>query len=314
MHGSEPAGPPRDRPLFVVFNATSGAQPAREAQAAIESVLRKAGRPHELIACSATGGLAAATRRAAALARPGGGARVAAGGDGTLNAVAQAALADDLPFGVIALGTFNYFARAQSLPLEPADATRALLAGGLRPVQVGQVNGQVFLVNASLGLYPQLLADREQFKARFGRRRSVALLAALVTILRSRERLELTIESPQGARRIRTAALVVDNNRLQLEQLGLPEADAVESGRLVAMFVKPASPSALLRLLSRALLHRLDGSRDVERLAVRRLRVTQARGAPYAIVPVAIDGEALRMQLPVEFSVAARPLRLLAPR
>jgi diacylglycerol kinase family enzyme len=228
--------------------------------------------------------------------------------------VAQAALAADLPFGAIALGTFNYFARAQSLPLDAAEAARAALLPGLRPVQVGLVNGRVFLVNASLGLYPQLLADREHFKARYGRRRLVAFAAALGTILRAGRRLSLVVETPRETRTILTAALVVDNNRLQLEQLGLPEAGAVEQGRLVAMFVKPAAPSALLRLLARALLHRLDGTREVERLAVRGLRVTLRGGPGRATLPVAVDGEPLRMSLPLEFSVAPRPLRLIAPQ
>lgn len=247
------------------------------------------------------------------LARASGGALVAAGGDGTLNTVAQAALADDLPFGAIALGTFNYFARAQSLPLEPRAAAEAVLAPGLRPVQVGLVNGRVFLVNASLGLYPQLLADRERFKQRFGRSRPVAFVAALATILHAGRRLRLAVETPQDSRIVVTTALVVDNNRLQLEQLGLPEARAVEAGRLVAMFVKPASTGALIALLARALLRGIEGSEQVERLALRRLQVTLARGPAHAVVPLAIDGEPLRMQLPVEFTVAPRPLRLIAP-
>lgn len=300
------------RPLFVVLNVASGTQSAAT-QAVIESALRDAGRRFEILPSSAPGGLQAATRSAIDLARGCDGGVVAAGGDGTLNAVAQAALASDLPFGAIALGTFNYFARAQSLPLDAAAAVRAVLLPGLRPVQVGLVNGHVFLVNASLGLYPQLLADREHFEARFGRRRLVAFAAALGTILRAGRRLHLRVETPRESRTILTAALVVDNNRLQLEQLGLPEADAVERGRLVAMFVKPAAPAALLGLLTRALLRRLDGTREVERLAVRRLRVALPGDRVRATLPVAVDGEPLRMSLPLEFSVAPQPLRLIAP-
>lgn len=304
--------PSCDRPLFVVFNESSGAQTADAVRATIETELRQAGRRFEILACSARGGLKSATCRAVALARDAGGGVVAAGGDGTLNAVAQAALEAELPFGAIALGTFNYFARAQSLPLDVAEATRATLPAGLRPVQVGLVNGRIFLVNASLGLYPQLLADREHFKGRFGRHRLVAFVAALGTLLHAGKRLHLQVETPQETLAIRTAALVVANNRLQLEQLGLPEADAVEQGRLVAMFVKPAAPAALLRLLSRALLRRLDGADEVERLSIRRLRIDLAGRTRGGSLTVAVDGESLRLALPVEFSVAPRPLWLIA--
>ncbi|MCU0760746.1 MAG: diacylglycerol kinase [Steroidobacteraceae bacterium] len=299
--------------MFVVLNAASGAQPTASVQAVIEAQLREAGRDHAVLASTVTGGLEAATRHAVELALARGGALVAAGGDGTLNRVAQAALEADLPFGAIALGTFNYFARAQALPLDVAAATRALLSPRLRAVQVGVVNGRVFLVNASLGLYPQLLADREQFKARFGRHRAVAFAAAIGTILQSRRRLDLAVEAQAGTRTLRTAALVVDNNRLQLEQLGLPEAEAVEQGRLVAMFVKPSAPGALLGLLARALLRGLAGTPEVERLAVRRLRVTLLGAAARATLSVAVDGETLRMSSPLEFSVAPRPLQLIVP-
>src|SRR5690606_26728718 len=109
-----------------------------------------------------------ACRRAARLAQEEGGVMVAAGGDGTINAAAQAALAHDCPLGLIAQGTFNLFARELGLPLEAAEATRALLRAQPEPVQVCLVNEKVFLVNASVGLYPQLLADREKVKQKLG--------------------------------------------------------------------------------------------------------------------------------------------------
>jgi diacylglycerol kinase family enzyme len=86
---------------------------------------------------------------------------VAAGGDGTLNAVAQIALESDSKFGVIPQGTFNYFGRTHGISSDAAEAARGLLSARVQPVQVGLVNGNVFLVNASLGLYPKSLEDRE---------------------------------------------------------------------------------------------------------------------------------------------------------
>ena len=190
-----------------------------------------------------------------------------------------------------------------------------MLSPQLRPVQVGRVNGRPFLVNASLGLYPQLLEDREQFKARFGRRRAIALVAALATIVRADTRLSLEIETADTRRVLRTAALVVGNNRLQLEQLGLPEAPAVDHGRLVAMFVRPTGTAALLWLLARAFAARLDGTREVERLTVPRLRVSLAGASRRALpLQVAVDGETQRMSQPLTFEVAPRPLQLIAPR
>jgi diacylglycerol kinase family enzyme len=296
-----------------VLNAASGEHSGTPVRTIIESALGEAGRRFEIFDGDVPGGIAVATRRAVELAREAGGALVAAGGDGTLNSVAQAALAAELPFGVVALGTFNYFARDQQLPLEPEAAARALLEPGLRPVQVGLVNGHLFLVNASLGLYPQLLEEREQFKARFGRRRAIALLAALVTIVRADTRLSLEIEAAGTRRVLRTAALVVDNNRLQLERLGLPETPAVDHGRLVAMFVRPTATTTLLWLLARGFAGKLDGTREVERLAVGRLQVSLAGTRRRGPLRVAIDGETLQLAQPLVFEVAPRPLQLIAP-
>ena len=121
---------------------------------------------------------------AATLAVARGTAVVAVGGDGSLNTVAQAAHAAGCPMGVIPYGTFNYFARTHGIPTDPAAAVRLLLDAHPSPVQVAALNNRLFLVNASLGLYPELLQERETFKARFGRSRWVAFVAAGATLLR----------------------------------------------------------------------------------------------------------------------------------
>ena len=87
-------------------------------------------------------------------------------------------------------------------------------------MQVAAINDRVFLVNASLGLYPDLLEDREAYKARFGRSRWVAFVAACATLLRAQRQLRLHIEMGGTVRDVRTLTLFVGNNRLQLQQFG----------------------------------------------------------------------------------------------
>ena len=99
-----------------------------------------------------------------AAAQASGGVVVALGGDGTINTVAAAANRAQVAMGVVARGTFNLFAGQQGLAEDPRQALNdivdALDQAWLRPVQLGLVNGQPFLVNASLGVYPELLQDR----------------------------------------------------------------------------------------------------------------------------------------------------------
>ena len=79
----------------------------------------------------------------------------AAGGDGTLCAVANVAMDHDLPMAVVPAGTRNHFALDLGLDLEdPGGVLRACLSSGFeRRVDVGTVNDTTFLNNASFGLY-----------------------------------------------------------------------------------------------------------------------------------------------------------------
>jgi diacylglycerol kinase family enzyme len=169
--------------LLFVINASSGAHDIRAKCAMIESALSAHGRRGELRVCSPTELQQVATD-AAAVAVSRGSAVVAVGGDGSLSTVAQAAHTAGCPMGVIPYGTFNYFARTHGIPTDPAAAAQMLLKAQPSPVQVAAINHRLFLVNASLGLYPELLQDREAYKARFGRSRWVAFVAAFVTLLR----------------------------------------------------------------------------------------------------------------------------------
>ncbi|MBC7955324.1 MAG: NAD(+)/NADH kinase [Cytophagales bacterium] len=300
-------------PLSIVFNAASGHADAHDTSALIARLLNEAGRRHHIQLVKKGGDIPAEARRAVAQAVAQGGAVVAAGGDGTINAVAQAAHEAGCPLGVLPQGTFNYFSRTHRIPADTAEATRALLSASVEPVQVGLVNERLFLVNASLGLYPDMLEDREHFKARFGRNRVVALGAAVATALRAHQRLRLRIQLGDGVRNVRSSSLFLGNNRLQLQQVGLPEARAVESGHIAAVMLKPVGPWALLRLLMHGALGALGNDERVESFKFQRMTV--APWLPYGTrrVKVAADGEVSFMRTPLEFRVAPKPLYLLKP-
>lgn len=266
--------------LQFVVNAAAGSSDADALRDTIEAALRAGGRRGNLHFCQA-GQLASVARKAAATALATCTAVVAVGGDGTINTVAQAAHAVGCAMGVVPQGTFNYFARTHGLPADPAEAVAVLLGAVPMPVRVAAINERVFLVNASLGLYPDLLEDREAFKARFGRSRWVALWAGAVTLLRVQRQLRLRIEEGDRIRELRTLTLFVGNNRLQLEQLGVAPPSAVESGapeteldeRITAVMLKPLGTLAMLRLMLHGAMGTLGEAHSVERFEFRRLVV-----------------------------------------
>ncbi len=306
----------RGAPLLFIINGASGHHGADEKRAVIEAALTAAGRAGELLFAQPKE-LPQVARAAAAKAIATRAAVVAVGGDGTNNAVAQAAHAAGCAMGVLPQGTFNYFARTHGIPDDPAEAMHALLHAQPVPVQVGLINERVFLVNASLGLYPELLQDREAYKARFGRSRLVAFGAACVTLWRQHRQLRLHIEQGGVVREVRTPTLFVGNNRLQLEQVGLQlggnPGRALDTGCIAAVMLRPIGTAAMFSLLLRGALGRLGEAGDVEAFAFNRMRVSPSLKPGRRKVKVAFDGEVSWLPSPLEFKVAEQPLFLLKP-
>ena len=300
-------------PLFIVFNLGSGHGDASAARAVIEQACGEAGRELHLMVVPDPRRLADLARQAVQRAQPVGGVVVAAGGDGTINAVAQATLGSGCAFGVLPQGTFNYFSRNHGIPADTAQAMQVLLQHDALLVQVGLVNQQVFLVNASLGLYPKLLEDREAWKRQFGRSRLVAMGAGLMTLLSGHRSLRLEIDVHGETSEVRTPTLFVGNNALQLQQLGFQEAQAVDAGELAAVRLRPVGSGAMLWLLLRGALGRLGEADEVVNFSFKRLTVRQARPFAARRIKVATDGEISWLSLPLVFSVSPEPLLLIRP-
>lgn len=305
-----PITPNREGVFLVLLNEGSGRDDKERTKEAIGRVFAQAGQRYEFISVNDPKALVQSAKAAAQRIKKEGGALIVAGGDGTISSVAKVALKTQCPFGVIPMGTFNYFARANKISENPEEAAAALISADTKPAQVGQLNGEVFLVNASLGLYPNLLEEREQFKRRFGRSRLVALGAAFVTLFREHRQLTLELISDDEHEYVRTPTLVVANNRLQLEQIGVNERP-VQRGELVAIRLKPASPLMLFSLMLSAALGRLGKKTEVQTRGIHMLVVRPGRSYGKQRLKVALDGEVRFMSTPLVFQVADKSLQLL---
>lgn len=310
-------------PLFIILNAGSGDKNAETVSNKLAAIFYAAKQSYQLFLCRHPGDIAEMTKQAAQLASDRCGVLAAAGGDGTIRYVAQAALVADLPFGIVPLGTFNYFARDHDVPQEVELAAEALITGMResheRQVQVGQLNDEVFLVNASLGLYPQLLADREVFKQQHGRSRLVARWAALVTILKRDIKMLLRIAHSGGDQEggedvIPASTIFVGNNSLQLHDVGLAsESQHVKNGQLAIIALPPMTVFKRIAFAFRGMLGRLRKAPELTHFACRQLVVEPLRQRkPY--VKVAMDGEVSQMRPPLTFRVAPQCLRLIVPK
>jgi len=311
MPSMPPSAPRPDAPLFIVLNAGSGHSETELRRSTIEEVLAAAGRSCHLEMVDDPTQLESIAKRLAAQALASSGILVAAGGDGTINTVAHQAVLAGCTFGVLPQGTFNYFGRTHGIPEDLTEAVYALLRAEVQPVQVGLLNNKIFLVNASVGLYPKLLEEREHDKQQYGRSRVVAFFSAIKIALRPHRHLRITLELDGKERRLRTTTLFVGNNRLQLEQVGMDGlTTAVEEGQLVAIAPRPMGKLGLLGLLVRGMLGRLKDA-DVEAFAFKRLTVRMPAVYGRRRMKVAADGEVSQMAMPLEFRVLEGRLALM---
>lgn len=292
-----------------MLNPGAGRRADDDVAARIESACVKAGRRLDLQVIGPDEDLAASARAAVERAAADDGVVVAAGGDGTLNAVARATLDSELPFGILPRGTFNYFGRAHGIPADLDAALEVLLTASPRPVPVGLVGADLFLVNASIGLHPQWLEDREALAATVGRGRWIATGAAFATLLRGVKNLLLRVERGEEVIELATPTVFVTHNAVQRAHLGF-ETQGVD-GRLAVLVLKPVGRWQLLALALRSALGRLAAAERVRDFDCQRLTVKRVSRLGHSRVKLALDGEVLHASLPLEFRVAPRPLWLI---
>ncbi|WP_210528482.1 diacylglycerol/lipid kinase family protein [Rubellimicrobium arenae] len=241
--------------------------------------------------------------------RDGFGAVVAAGGDGTIMTVAGAVAGSGRRFGVLPLGTFNYFARGLGVPEDPAGAAQVILDGATRRMSLGEVNGQVFLNNISLGIYPAILRAREDVYARWGRRRIAAHWSAAKTFARFQRPLYLNIQADDQEMRVRTPLLFVARSVYQLESFGLAGSDCVAQGKF-AIFVAPDTGRVgMFEKAFRLVRRNMREGRDFDLTCAEQVTIaTRSRH-----LTVACDGEKFRMQTPLRLRIRHDALEVFAP-
>lgn len=299
-----PNGTSRDE-ILIVMNPRSGkkhtGEKARQLRAEVENF------PGRFVIREVRGREIEATVKAAVA--DGYRTIVAAGGDGTICTVASSLVGTGCRMGVVPLGTFNYFARGHGLPETVPDALRVLMAGETRPLDVAEVNGRVFLNNASLGAYAKVLESRERIYSRYGRSRVAAYWSVLLALLDFRARLWMTVTVDGEVHRFKTPMIFIANNPFQLELFSLAGADLIRDGKLVALVAPDVDRWGLIAFAIRLALGTVDQDRNVRLLAGRDILVeTRRRGTV-----VARDGERSRMRAPFRFLLHSGALDLLAP-
>jgi diacylglycerol kinase family enzyme len=234
---------------------------------------------------------------------------VAGGGDGTISAVASQLAGTDAVLGVLPLGTLNHFAKDLGMPLAQDEAVAALLAGTVEAVDIGEVNGRIFINNSSLGLYPDIVRDRERRQRRLGHSKWRALVAASVDMLRRYAVLRVQIDLEDETHALRTPFLFIGNNEYTMEGFQIGERRGLQDGTLALYTAQRTGRFGLLRLAFLALVHRLQQARDFHTALAQEFVVHSG----HRKLRVATDGEVTLMDTPLRYRCRPGALRVITP-
>jgi len=234
---------------------------------------------------------------------------VAAGGDGTISTVASALLGSEVLLGVLPLGTLNHFAKDLQIPLEVGPAVDTICTGRAKAVDVGWVNGRVFVNNSSLGLYPQVVRRRDELVHRLGRPKWPAFAWAALTVLRRYPFMDVRLTVEGRSATYRSPVVFVGNNQYVYNGLRLGERRRLDEGCLSVHVVRRVGRLGLALLALRALLGGLRDAADFETFCAPELEVITRRKS----VSVATDGEVSRMNSPLSYRIRAASLSVIVP-
>jgi YegS/Rv2252/BmrU family lipid kinase len=234
---------------------------------------------------------------------------VAAGGDGTINTVIQPLVNTDAIFGVIPVGTYNHFAKDLGIPLAWRDALDVIISGAIKPIDTARVNERFFVNNVSMGLYPELVARREE-KGRDYPRWKARLLAAFAT-LRAYPHIAVTLDSEHHHEVIRTHVLMISNNSYDLSRLGIESPRLkLEEGRLSVYWLPHVPRLALTSFVAHYLAGRVRTAPGFRSFRTSHIRVNASKKRFH----LGVDGEVETMDLPLVITIVPQSLSVRVPQ
>ena len=291
--------------IVVIVNASAGLGYCGGWTAALAEKFRAQGVEADITLAKSGAEMIARAERAVAEGAP---VVVAGGGDGTINAVASVLAGTPARLGVLPLGTLNHFAKDLNIPLELDDAVANAVHGVAAEVDVGEVNGRIFLNNSSLGIYPDIVRDREAQQRNLGRSKWPAFGWALFAALRRFPFLSVRLKI-NGEEHLRRTPFVFIGNNEYLQGLTLGARERLDSGKLCLYVAQKPTRLGLLRYAVHALFGRLREARDFDVLSSQELTIETR----HQRLRVATDGEVTLMTPPLCYRSRASALNVIVP-
>jgi diacylglycerol kinase family enzyme len=194
------------------------------------------------------------------------------------------------------------------IPLELPEAVRVACEGAVRRVDVGEVNGRIFLNNSSIGVYPRIVELRNRHGGR-GAAKWIAALWATLAVLRRRPFVGVRIRTDDEVVVRRTPFVFVGNNEYKMVGLSAGSRDSLSDGLLAVYLMRGSHRSGVLGLAWRVLWRGVDEVDELELLKVTDAEIETRRHR----LQVSLDGEVVVLESPLAYRVRPAALGVLAP-
>jgi diacylglycerol kinase family enzyme len=250
-----------------------------------------------------------ATAREALRAAPELDAVIAGGGDGTVRAVAAHLNGGSVPLGVLPLGTLNHFARDLGIPVDIPEAVRLIAHGTVRALDLGDVNGEIFVNNSILGFYPPVVQVRDREREEKKRNKWLATLSAVAKVLPKHPLLRVRIRA-EGLDIVReTRFLFVGSHEYEMNAFTYSARSRIPSGNLHLYVARTRGRLGMIGLLLLGLARDLKTTAYVDCWTLPEFTIETRQGS----VPVYLDGEVVVLNGPLRYRTRSRALRVILP-
>lgn len=232
------------------------------------------------------------------------------GGDGSQRTAAHLLKGSTVALGVLPLGTMNRLARDLGIPLDAEGAANALADAEIRDIDVGEVNGRLFLCNSLMGLPLAYAEERQRLRGKPAFERLTGYVRIVYRLIRMRSRIAIEIDDGASGERIRALTLAVSNNAYAAEPSLTLRRESLDAGELGVYVARHPTGFALGIALLRALLGRWRTDPHVTEKRAHKLVIrTKSRR-----IRLSNDGEVEEFRTPLVYKSHPRSLRVLVPR
>lgn len=232
------------------------------------------------------------------------------GGDGSVNAAAAVLLDRRTALGILPLGTVNRLARDLGFSADVDAALPLLAEAEPRQIDVGEVNGHIFLCNSFIGLPPMVTERRAKLRGRPLAERLRGYAAMPMEIARGARRLAILVDDEEAARAHRALTVVVSNNAYSEDPNLILKRRALDEARLGLYISKHRTVPRTIWLLLRASLGLWKGDPDLEARELEKVTIHSRNRR----LRVANDGELLTLETPLRYRIRPKALTVLVPK